>query len=111
MSSDATSSDSSLDPHNDAAAAEADDGSTGQMVEDVESTAAEIDADGASRGTLRDVANSLGISSAVARAPCAAPTRSSPGWWSACARPPSASTSRSRSSAGRRSTAASSPCS
>lgn len=66
MSSDATSSDSSLDPHNDAAAAEADDGSTGQMVEDVESTAAEIDADGASRGTLRDVANSLGISSAVA---------------------------------------------
>lgn len=66
MSSDATSSDSSLDPHNDAAAAQADDGSTGQMVEDVESTAAEIDADGASRGTLRDVANSLGISSAVA---------------------------------------------
>ena len=66
MSSDATSSDSSLDPHNDAAAAETDDGSTGQMVEDVESTAAEIDADGASRGTLRDVANSLGISSAVA---------------------------------------------
>ncbi len=66
MSSDATSSDSSLDPHNDAAAAQADDGSTGQMVEDVESTAAELDADGASRGTLRDVANSLGISSAVA---------------------------------------------
>ena len=66
MSSDATSSDSSLDPHNDAAAAQADDGSTGQMVEDVESTAAELEADGASRGTLRDVANSLGISSAVA---------------------------------------------
>ncbi|MFL0457166.1 LacI family DNA-binding transcriptional regulator [Brachybacterium paraconglomeratum] len=66
MSSDATSSDSSLDPHNDAAVAQAADGSTGQMVEDVESTAAELDADGASRGTLRDVANSLGISSAVA---------------------------------------------
>ncbi len=66
MSSDASSSDSSLDPVTDAAAARTDDGSTGQTVENVESTAAELDAAGASRGTLGDVANSLGISSAVA---------------------------------------------
>jgi LacI family transcriptional regulator len=66
MSSDATSSDSSLDPVSDAAVAQTDDGSTGQTVENVETTAAELDAAGASRGTLGDVANSLGISSAVA---------------------------------------------
>ena len=66
MSSDATSSDSSFDAVTDASAAQTDDGSTGQTVENVERTAAELEAAGASRGTLGDVANSLGISSAVA---------------------------------------------
>ena len=66
MSSDASSSDSSLDRDADAEVAATDDGSTGQIVENVERTAGELDADGASRGTLGDVANSLGISRAVA---------------------------------------------
>src|SRR5699024_11136787 len=64
MSSDATSSDESIDPLTDAAGA--DDGATGQVVENLDRTAAELAGDGQTRGTLRDVANSLGISSAVA---------------------------------------------
>lgn len=66
MSSDATSSEGSLDPTSDSAAPHDDEGSTGQVVENVQSTAEELRDDGQGRGTLRDVANSLGISSAVA---------------------------------------------
>lgn len=65
MSSDATSSSDQIDPRIDEAAPE-DAGATGQVVENVESTAASLAAEGVARGTLGDVANSLGISSAVA---------------------------------------------
>lgn len=66
MSSDATSSDETIDPASDAGTPATDDGSTGQVIESVERTAAELEADDQERGTLHDVANSLGISSAVA---------------------------------------------
>lgn len=66
MSSDATSSEGSIDPASDTATPQNDEGATGQVVENVERTAAELRDDGQDRGTLRDVANSLGISSAVA---------------------------------------------
>ncbi len=66
MSSDATSSDETIDPASDAGSPATDDGSTGQVIENVERTAAELEADDQDRGTLHDVANSLGISSAVA---------------------------------------------
>lgn len=65
MSSDATPSDESIDPLSDAQDPGAD-GASGQVVENLGRTAAELADDGQSRGTLRDVANSLGISSAVA---------------------------------------------
>lgn len=66
MSSDATSSDETIDPASDAGSSATDDGTTGQVIENVERTAAELEADDQDRGTLHDVANSLGISSAVA---------------------------------------------
>lgn len=66
MSSDATPSDASIDPVSDAGAPPTEEGTTGQLVEDVGRTASEMQADGQDRGTLHDVANSLGISSAVA---------------------------------------------
>ena len=66
MSSDATSSDESIDPISDSGDPQRDAGTTGQVIENVERTAAELSDDGQDRGTLHDVANSLGISSAVA---------------------------------------------
>ncbi|MGO1285834.1 MAG: LacI family DNA-binding transcriptional regulator [Brachybacterium sp.] len=66
MSSDATSSDESIDPLSDSGDPQRDAGATGQVIENVERTAAELSDDGQDRGTLHDVANSLGISSAVA---------------------------------------------
>lgn len=66
MSSDATSSDESIDPISDSGDPQRDAGATGQVIENVERTAAELSDDGQDRGTLHDVANSLGISSAVA---------------------------------------------
>ena len=66
MSSDATSSDETIDPASDAGNSATEDGSSGQVIENVERTAAELRAEGRGRGTLHDVANSLGISGAVA---------------------------------------------
>ncbi|MGP9537465.1 LacI family DNA-binding transcriptional regulator [Brachybacterium sp. AOP43-C2-M15] len=66
MSSDATSSDEPIDPAPGAGTPPTEDGATGQVVENLEATADEMHGDGQDRGTLRDVANSLGISSAVA---------------------------------------------
>ncbi len=66
MSNDASSpsGDGRIDPRSDESGAT---GSTDQVVEQVDHVAAEIAAEpGRGRGTLRDVANSLGISSAVA---------------------------------------------
>ena len=66
MSSDAPSSDETTDPSSRAAAPRPGDGSSGQTVEHLERTASAPAGDGQDRGTLRDIANSLGISSAVA---------------------------------------------
>ena len=66
MSSDAPSSDETIDPSADAGAPRPGDGSSGQTVEHLERTASAPTGDGQDRGTLRDIANSLGISSAVA---------------------------------------------
>jgi len=66
MSSDATSSDETIDPASDTGTPPGTEGKSGQVVENVDRTAAEMDAEGQDRGTLHDVANSLGISSAVA---------------------------------------------
>ncbi|HEX7351250.1 LacI family DNA-binding transcriptional regulator [Brachybacterium sp.] len=66
MSSDATSSDETIDPASDAGTPPVAEGTSGQVVENVDHKAAEMDAEGQDRGTLHDVANSLGISSAVA---------------------------------------------
>ncbi|GAA1488312.1 LacI family DNA-binding transcriptional regulator [Brachybacterium sacelli] len=67
MSSDASaSSDGTIDPASDSGAPRGDEGESGQVVENVEQTAEELDSSGQQRGTLRDVADSLGISSAVA---------------------------------------------
>src|SRR5699024_6657504 len=67
MSSHASaSSDCTVDPASDSRAPRGDEGASGQVVENVDRTASELDDAGQQRGTLRDVADSLGISSAVA---------------------------------------------
>ncbi|WP_193106244.1 LacI family DNA-binding transcriptional regulator [Brachybacterium sp. FME24] len=68
MSSDASaSSDETIDHASDTERSRPEEkGETGQMVENVEQTASELADSGQERGTLRDVADSLGISSAVA---------------------------------------------
>ncbi|PCC31610.1 LacI family transcriptional regulator [Brachybacterium alimentarium] len=67
MSSDASaSSDETIDHASEPDAVSPDDGTSGQMVENLDSTAEELADSGQQRGTLRDVADSLGISSTVA---------------------------------------------
>ncbi len=67
MSSDASaSSDETIDPGSDTGTPPGEGGRSGQVVEGVDETAAELARSGQERGTLRDVADSLGISSAVA---------------------------------------------
>ncbi|PMC74650.1 LacI family transcriptional regulator [Brachybacterium sp. UMB0905] len=66
MSSDAHASDDHVDPVSDTSRAATEDGSSGQMIDNLRRTQEQMISDGQERGTLRDVADSLGISSAVA---------------------------------------------
>ncbi|MFC7373692.1 LacI family DNA-binding transcriptional regulator [Brachybacterium sp. GCM10030267] len=67
MSSDANdSADETVQPESDAGTPPPEAGETGQVIEHIDHTASEMEESGQSRGTLRDVADSLGVSSAVA---------------------------------------------